>query len=141
MLAYLEESDLLEENELYAAVGEEGFRRLVAGFYRRVPADEILGPMYPAHDLAGAEKRLADFLIYRFGGPETYIVQRGHPRLRMRHNPFTIDAAARDRWLQLMVEAAEESGFPPEALDTLFFFFAQMATFLINKGDQLPVAH
>src|SRR5436853_576961 len=84
-----------------AQVGEDGFTRLVAAFYRHVPNDDILGPMYAAHDLEGAEQRLRDFLIYRFGGPQRYIEQRGHPRLRARHIPFRVDQAARDRWMQL----------------------------------------
>src|SRR5437868_1161722 len=96
--------DLLDTH-VYARIGEEGFTRLVAGFYRRVAGDEILSAMYPKEDLAGAERRLREFLIQRFGGPQTYSQQRGHPRLRMRHAPFAIDQRARDRWVSLM-EAA-----------------------------------
>ena len=90
----------MEDHEIYAAVGEDGFRRLVSAFYRQVPTDDILGPMYPAGDLAGAEQRLRDFLVGRFGGPPRYVEERGHPRLRMRHMPFAVTAAARDRWLE-----------------------------------------
>jgi hemoglobin len=131
----------LEEHEIFPAIGEEGFRRLVAAFYRRVPTDDILGPMYPADDMAGAEKRLADFLIYRFGGPQTYIEERGHPRLRMRHNPFFIDEAARDRWLKLMGEAMTEVQIPPEPGHLMLAFFIHMATFMINKDQKIPMAH
>jgi hemoglobin len=113
-------------------VGEEGFQRLVAGFYRQVPADDILGPMYPADDLAGAEQRLRDFLIGRFGGPPRYIEQRGHPRLRARHMPFQVTPAARDRWLQLMLRALDEARFPPAADAMLREFFNGVATMLIN---------
>lgn len=60
--------DLLDTH-VYSVIGAEGFRRLVAAFYRRVPADDVLGPLYPQHDLAGAETRLREFLIQRFGGP------------------------------------------------------------------------
>lgn len=87
----------LPDDEVYTLVGEEGFRRLVAAFYRQIPGDPILGPMYPADDLEGAEERLRDFLIFRFGGPTTYLAKRGHPRLRMRHAPFAVGPAARDR--------------------------------------------
>ena len=96
--------------------------------------------MYPAHDLAGAEKRMRDFLIYRFGGPQTYIEERGHPRLRMRHNPFAIDVTARNRWMKLMGEAMEETQIPAEAATLIRAFFEHMATFMINR-DQLPMAH
>ena len=64
---------LLTEGEVYARIGEEGFARLVHAFYAQVPGDDILGPMYPADDLAGAEERLRDFLVGRFGGPPRYI--------------------------------------------------------------------
>jgi hemoglobin len=77
----------VQEQDVYAVVGEPGITRVVAAFYRRVPSDDVLGPMYPPEDLEGAEQRLRDFLIYRFGGPQRYIEQRGHPRLRARDRP------------------------------------------------------
>lgn len=123
----------MDELKLYSLIGEEGFTRLVAAFYRRVPRDEILGPMYPAADLAGAERRLRDFLIYRFGGPQRYIAERGHPRLRARHFPFAVTQAARDRWMLLMTNALGEAGLPVEAQQTLGAFFDSMATFMINR--------
>lgn len=125
--------NLLPENEIFGRVGEEGFKRLVAAFYRRVPSDDILGRMYPAHDMAAAEVRLRDFLIFRFGGPPRYIERRGHPRLRMRHAPFQVDIAARERWVKLMVEALAETGLDPEAGRSLQQFFNHVATFLINS--------
>jgi hemoglobin len=75
----------MEEQHVFSAIGQAGFDRLADAFYRQVPSDDILGPMYPAHDLEGAKQRLRDFLIGRFGGPQVYIEQRGHPRLRIRH--------------------------------------------------------
>ena len=122
------------EDEVYARIGEQGFARLVAGFYRRVPADDLLGPMYPAHDLAGAEQRLCDFLVGRFGGPQRYIERRGHPRLRMRHMPFVVDLAARDRWVALMDAALAEAALEPESAATLRAFFVGTADFLVNRG-------
>jgi truncated hemoglobin YjbI len=58
----------MHEVEVYSVIGAGGFTRLVAAFYRLVPQDDVLGPMYPAQDLSGAEQRLRDFLIGRFGG-------------------------------------------------------------------------
>ncbi len=43
----------LTENEIFSVIGESGVRRMVAGFYRQIPADDVLGPMYPPHDLPG----------------------------------------------------------------------------------------
>jgi hemoglobin len=124
----------MDELNLYNLIGEDGFTRLVAAFYRQVPQDDILGPMYPAEDLTGAEERLRDFLIGRFGGPPRYIQQRGHPRLRARHMPFSIDQTARDRWMQLMDKAFAEAALPAEAEGFLREFLGQTATFMINRG-------
>jgi hemoglobin len=123
--------DLLD-TQVYELIGEDGFHRLIAAFYRRVATDDVLSPMYPKHDLPGAELRLRDFLVGRFGGPPRYVEQRGHPRLRMRHSPFKITAAGRDRWLKLMDEALAETQLPPEAERMLRAFFADAATFMIN---------
>ena len=123
----------MEETNIFALIGEEGFTRLVASFYRQVPADDILSAMYPKEDLAGAEQRLRDFLIYRFGGPDRYIAERGHPRLRARHLPFPINQSARDRWMQIMDNAFAEAALPTQAEQMLRDFFGQMSTFMINK--------
>ncbi len=125
----------MQENEVYGAIGEEGFRKLVGAFYRQVPQDDILGPMYPQADLAGAEQRLREFLIFRFGGPPSYIENRGHPRLRMRHAPFAVNATARDRWMRLMTRALEEVSLPPEVAEVLHGFFTSTATFLLNRTE------
>ena len=130
----------LTEDQVYARLGEEGFARLVRAFYAQVPGDSILGQMYPPHDLAGAEERLRDFLIGRFGGPPRYIEQRGHPRLRMRHMPFAIDQAARDRWVQLMDRALDEAVTESEVRELLREFLHGMATFMINRAPGIRFA-
>jgi len=129
LLAY----DVVEEQEVYLLIGCEGFARLVSAFYRRVPHDDLLGPMYGEDDLAGAEQRLRDFLVFRFGGPPRYIETRGHPRLRMRHARFAISNEARGRWLELMCAALDEVRLPEEADRVLRAFFDATSTFLINQ--------
>ena len=123
----------MDEAAVYSAIGEEGFARLVRGFYKQVPDDPLLGPMYPRDDLPGAEQRLRDFLIGRFGGPPRYVEERGHPRLRMRHMPFAIDGEARNRWVALMDRALDEAALPPDASAVLRAFFHSTATFLRNR--------
>ena len=125
----------MTEEDVYELIGEEGFARLIHAFYAQVPNDPILGPMYPKADLAGAEERLRDFLIGRFGGPPRYIEQRGHPRLRMRHMPFAIDSAARNQWVMLMDRALDESKLPDEVTALLREFFHGVATFMINRDE------
>ena len=128
----------LPEDQIYNTIGDEGFHRLIAAFYRRVRTDDILGPLYPQHDFAGAEERLRLFLIQRFGGPATYSDQRGHPRLRMRHAPFQVDERARNRWIQLMEQALAETHLPPQALPALHKYFLDTATFMINHSPIEP---
>lgn len=122
------------ELPIYQLLGEDCLRAIVAGFYRRVPQDPILGPMYPVNDLAGAEQRLRSFLIYRFGGPPDYLRERGHPRLRMRHMPFVVDQRARDRWMELMLAAIDEQPAAAAHRGYLEKFLGDIATFLMNAG-------
>ncbi len=122
----------LSEGDVYGRIGEDGFARLVAAFYAQVPEGDVLGPMYPKYDLAGAELRLREFLVGRFGGPPRYEESRGHPRLRMRHHPFRLDQRARDRWVALMDRALDQAALPADAELVLREFFHQTATFLMN---------
>jgi hemoglobin len=124
---------MIDETHVYTLIGEQGFADLVRAFYAQVPADDILGPMYPASDLEGAEQRLRDFLVGRFGGPQRYVEERGHPRLRQRHAPFHVDQRARDRWMLLMTRALDQTGLPDDATALLRAFFGATATFMINR--------
>lgn len=116
--------------------GEQGIRNMVSAFYRGVRTDELIGPMYPAEDWEGSEERLAEFLLFRLGASTRYLENRGHPKLRMRHITFKIGIAERDRWLQLMTAAMEETGVSPDARGFLDPFFAQVADFMRNQADR-----
>jgi hemoglobin len=122
-----------EISALYSQVGEDKLRAMVAAFYRRVRSDDLIGPMYPPDDWEGAEKRLADFIVYRLGGPQTYLEERGHPRLRGRHMPFAIGEAERDRWLDLMGQSMLEAEIPAEQAPIMGAFFAQIADMMRNR--------
>lgn len=123
---------MVAEADVYKLIGDDGFTRLVAAFYRRIPGDDILGPMYGDADLDGAERRLRLFLIGRFNGPQSYLMERGHPRLRMRHALYKVDTAARDRWLALMNAALDETRLPAEVDTLLRAYFTHTANHLIN---------
>lgn len=129
--------DPQQPGSFYEAVGgEEIFRRIVHEFYLQIPDDDILGPMYPADDLAGAEDRLRWFLVQYWGGPQTFNEQRGHPRLRMRHMHFPIDRDARDRWLVLMGRAMDtvtDKELPEPARQAMWDHMIRVADMLINR--------
>lgn len=109
--------------------------KIVARFYEGVATDELLGPMYPAADLAdgSAEERLRLFLAQYWGGPSTYDEERGHPRLRMRHAPFAIGPAERNRWLRLMRDAIADEDPPPEVAAALLEYFDMAAEAMRNR--------
>ena len=125
----------MDEAVIYTILGEVGFTRMVAAFYQRVKIDELIGPMYPEEDLAGAEERLRDFLLFRFGNDPRYQAKRGHPRLRMRHAPFAIGNAEAERWLDLMDAAMEETKVPASIKLELNAFFTMVAHNMKNKPE------
>ncbi|MFA7322852.1 MAG: globin [Candidatus Nanopelagicales bacterium] len=118
--------------------GAEFFQGLVHAFYERVARDQVLRPMYPDHDLAEAEHRLRMFLEQYWGGPKTYGDERGHPRLRMRHEPYPVDSVARDRWLVAMHDALVEQNPPQELGDELWQYFVDAAFAMQNVYDDRP---
>lgn len=115
------------------AGGTPFFEALVGRFYAGVAVDPILRPIYPEADLAPAARRLTLFLVQYWGGPTTYDDERGHPRLRMRHAPFEIGPAARDRWLELMRAALAELAPPMDVADELERYFAVAAEAMQNR--------
>jgi hemoglobin len=117
-----------------AAGGMPFFEALVDRFYKGVAADPVLLALYPdPHDLAAARRRLTLFLAQYWGGPTTYDRERGHPRLRMRHFPFAIDAGARDAWLRHMRAALKAMDPPPVVAARLDAYFATAADAMRNR--------
>jgi len=115
------------------AGGEKTFRLLVERFYLRVAADPVLRSVYPEEDLSGATERLTLFLIQYWGGPSTYSKSRGHPRLRLRHQPFAIGRSERDAWLSHMTVAVESLDLAPAVRKALLDYFATASTAMINR--------
>ena len=119
--------------------GHPFFQRLVARFYEGVAADPVLTAMYPEDDLGPASERLRMFLEQYWGGPTTYSDLRGHPRLRMRHNPYVIGDDARDRWLACMETALHDQGLPPDLADEMWRYFVMAAFAMTNQPTEVEV--
>jgi hemoglobin len=115
------------------AGGESTFRLLVQRFYAGVAKDPILRAVYPEVDLSGATERLTLFLIQYWGGPQTYSERRGHPRLRLRHQPFAIGQPERDAWLGHMTAAVESLDLAPGVRKALLDYFETASTAMINS--------
>jgi hemoglobin len=118
--------------------GHETFAKLIDAFYSGVSNDPELRALYPEDELAPANDRLRMFLEQYWGGPTTYHEQRGHPRLRMRHAPFRIDEAQRDRWLRHMRDALNSVELPPDLDRAIWDYFVMAAHSMVNTFDDEP---
>ena len=96
--------------------------------------DPILRPLYPDEDLGPAEERLRLFLIQYWGGPGTYSERRGHPRLRLRHLPFSIGPAERAAWLHHMTEAVDSLRLDPALRGPLLEYFEAASLAMMNRS-------
>ncbi|GAC1534006.1 MAG: globin [Acidimicrobiales bacterium] len=120
--------DPLEAATLYERVGGSAwFEELTERFYGGVATDPILRPLYP-DDLGPARERLCGFLIQYWGGPADYSNERGHPRLRMRHQRFAIGLAQRDAWYRHMAAAVKAAVLDNDLELALLRYFAAAAT-------------
>ena len=123
----------LDLRTVYDVVGGmSAFEALVDRFYEGVVADEVLRPMYVEEDLTGAKRRLALFLAQYWGGPTTYLEERGHPRLRMRHAAYPIDESMRDRWLSHMNAALDAVSTAADVVGEMRDYFVRAANHLRN---------
>ena len=124
------------EQGFYDAIGgAETIERVVHRFYQGVASDPLLRSIYPEDDLGPAEERFRLFLVQYWGGPTTYSEARGHPRLRMRHAPFAVTPAAKERWLVHFREGLDSVDLTPEQ-DTQFWeYVTHAAQFMVNSFE------
>ncbi len=124
---------MTEQLSFYEQVGGQAtFTALVHRFYQGVATDPALRALYPEEDLGPAEERFRLFLIQYWGGPTTYGDTRGHPRLRLRHQPFAVTPEMRDRWLLHMRVAVDSVNLAPEQELELWEYLQRAAQSLVN---------
>ncbi|MEO6353549.1 MAG: group II truncated hemoglobin [Burkholderiaceae bacterium] len=114
--------------------GAPGVQRLVLRFYAlmdALPEAYAVRRIHP-ESLKGSAESLFEFLSGWFGGPSLYIQKNGHPRLRMRHAPYTVGPVERDEWMLCMTQALTEQVTDPAFRASLIETFAQMADHMIN---------
>ena len=112
--------------------GEPFFERLVGAFYESVEDNELLRSMYP-EDLTESRRHLELFLAQYWGGPPTYMEERGHPRLRMRHAHWVIGERERDAWLGHMQSALDSLEVPDDARAAIWEHLERAAHSLVNS--------
>jgi hemoglobin len=126
----------VSESSFFSEVGGHAtFEKLTHAFYRDVADDPVLRPMYPEEDLEPARLRLQLFLEQYWGGPTEYSDTRGHPRLRMRHMPFHINAEARERWLVHMTAAIASLDLAPLHEEAMLDYVDRAAHAMTNQPD------
>ncbi len=96
------------------AGGTEAFERLMALFYDRVKEDAVLAPIFAAMDPQHAQY-VAQFIAEVFGGPKTYSAAHGsHAGMIARHLGRQLTEAQRRRWVNLLLDCADEVGLPTD---------------------------
>ena len=125
----------IQINNLYYRVGGENFFiELVNKFYEYIESDKVLRPMYPK-DLNPGKAHLAAFLAQYWGGPNNYSLERGHPRLKMRHENFSIGKKERDIWFDYMNLALKSMDISTNDLTEMLNYFEHTSTNMINTND------
>ena len=115
--------------------GEPQVEALVERFYDLMELDPAYTALRAVHgpDLAQARQKLTWFLCGWLGGPQHYTERFGHPRLRMRHMPYTIGILERDQWLACMDQAMAEVGMAEAVRLRLRDSFFQTADSMRNR--------
>ncbi len=116
--------------------GESVVRGLVDRFYDLMDLEPGYAALRAAHgtELSGARQKLFMFLSGWLGGPPLYTQAHGHPRLRMRHMPFSIGVLERDQWVACMDQAMGEVGIEPSLRARLKASFMQTADWMLNRA-------
>ena len=119
--------------------GEAAIQALVDRFYDLMDLEPAYRELRAVHGdtLEQARAKLFWFLCGWLGGPQHYVERFGHPRLRMRHMPFSIGILERDQWLACMDQAMQETDVPEELRLRLAQSFFQTADWMRNKGVDL----
>ncbi len=118
--------------------GEAAVRSLVEHFYDAMDRDEpALARLHELDEAGRVSRKSRDrfglFLIGWLGGPQDYIAQHGHPRLRMRHGRVPVDIAMRDAWMRAMTTALEEVKVEAVLRAFLLGRLAEVADFMRNR--------
>ena len=116
---------------LYPRIDEASLQELAKNFYeevRKIPELRSLN----SEDLEAAERRIYLFLVQVLGDLKTYSEERGHPRLRMRHMQWEIDAKLRSYWMNTMLKALDKVPLEQEVREELLNYFTQVTHAMIN---------
>jgi hemoglobin len=112
--------------------------KLVNDFYEIMSTDPLAEDCLATHsgrDIRESAEKLKSFLSGWTGGPPLYLEKYGHPRLRMRHFPFSIGAKESDQWLYCMRKALARSSIAPEDQESLMDAFKNVTEMIKNQRN------
>ena len=114
--------------------GEPAVRAMAERFYDIMQEDPKAADLLAMHPqpLDAIRVRFFEFLSGWLGGPQLFVEKYGHPRLRARHLPFTIDTRMRDQWLECMYQVVDEQVSDPLLHQQLKAQFTHLAHHMIN---------
>ena len=114
--------------------GENKVKALVERFYDLMDLEPKYSAWRAAHgsEWTKARQHLFWFLCGWMGGPQHYTERFGHPKLRLRHMPFSIGILERDQWVSCMEHAMQETGVPEDLRTQLSESFFQTADWMRN---------
>lgn len=117
--------------------GSDAVRLLIDRFYDIMDTDPEAQGIRSLHpeDLASSREKLFMFLSGWLGGPQLYVEQYGHPKLRQRHLLFPIGASERDQWMHCMERALLETGVDEKLRTHLTASLFKTADFLRNQPE------
>src|SRR5690606_32625805 len=117
--------------------GEAGLHALVERFYDLMDLETDFKALRATHgeSLDNAREKLFLFLSGYLGGPDRYISQFGHPRLKARHMPFSIGSVERDQWVICMGRAMMDQNIPEPIMDRMLQSFYGVADWMRNRDD------
>lgn len=117
------------------AGGEEALKNLFSRFYQQVLQDPVLGEVFvgmsPQHSA-----KVADFIAEVFGGPALYSGDGVHSHASMvaKHLGRHLTEAQRQRWMQLLLQTADEVGLASDPVSFRISGLSGMG--LTDCGDQ-----
>lgn len=130
----------MPDPRIFTSMGAEGITAMVEEVYLNLWTSPIRG-MFATHkdEVLASARKSALFWITVCGGPPLYEEKYGPPRMRMRHQAFSIDESARLHWLNawypVLAHATDNYGMPPDCLEGFRAYLEGFSRWMVNTED------
>ena len=123
---------------IFEEFGKENIKNMVF-YHHTLLKKSALGHLFSQDEkmFEIVTNKTAEFFMEALGGGDIYTSQHGHPHLRSRHFPFTIDEQARDIWLMFYKKTLKEVNFPKEYLKEFWEWIESLSLRMINRRTMM----